>query len=403
MPALIRAEAVSKKFCRSFRRSLAYGVVDVLADFGVGRTAHDRLRPSEFWAVSDVTFSLERGQCLGLVGKNGAGKTSLLRMLNGLIRPDRGVITMQGNVGAMISLGAGVKDVLTGRENIHCMAALRGLSRRETLRRIDEIIDFSELRDAIDAPIQSYSSGMRVRLNFAIASAMQPDILLLDEVMAVGDAAFRDKCYHRISQLRRSAAVIFVSHNMEQIARTSSCVMVMDKGSAVFMGEVDDGIARYDSLNSGLSDGSESFESLHPPVIGFDWRPLPQELKSGDSLSVVFGIECSELLERYRVKVVIYNSKGAFAADGIVHFDNLSNALRPGSNVVRIEVNSIPLRNGSYNVSLNVLDELGGLVVWAHQTQRITVTSAYGGAVADCQLQLTATSATQCGAIEVVQ
>ncbi len=216
---LINVENVSKKFCRGLKRSLWYGMKDLGNELtGRKRGGNGDLRLEEFWAVKEINFGLKRGECLGLLGRNGAGKTTLLRMLNGLIRPDIGRIEMLGSVGAMIALGAGMKGVLTGRENVYSMAALRGMTKKEAELKIDEIIDFSEMHDAIDSPMQSYSTGMQVRLNFAIASALDPDVLLLDEVLAVGDAAFRDKCYHRIANLRRKAAVVFVSHNMEQIS-----------------------------------------------------------------------------------------------------------------------------------------------------------------------------------------
>ncbi len=183
---LIHVEDVSKKFCRNLRRSLWYGLQDTAADLlGRGESSAS-LRPEEFWAVDDVSFSLKRGECLGLVGRNGAGKTTLLKMLNGLIKPDKGRIEIRGRVGALIALGAGFNPILTGRENVYVNGAVLGLSKREISERIDEIIDFAEIGDFIEAPVQSYSSGMQVRLGFAVATAMKPDVLLLDEVLAVG-------------------------------------------------------------------------------------------------------------------------------------------------------------------------------------------------------------------------
>ena len=229
---LIKVDNVSKKFCRSLRRSLWYGLQDLggeLAGRNAGRTT---LRQDEFWAVKDAAFELGRGECLGLIGHNGAGKTTLLRMLNGLIRPDRGRIEIRGQVGALIALGAGFSPVLTGRENIYVNAAVMGLGRRQVDARIDEIIEFAEIGEFIDMPVQNYSSGMNVRLGFSVAAILiEPDVLFLDEVLAVGDIGFTVKCLNRLRQLARHSAVILVSHNMQHISSFCTRVMVLEKGA----------------------------------------------------------------------------------------------------------------------------------------------------------------------------
>src|SRR5688572_2013798 len=209
---LVRVEGVSKKYCRDLKRSLWYGLKDTAADL-VGRSSSDGLRPDEFWAVDGVSLELARGECLGLIGRNGAGKTTLLKMLNGLMKPDTGRIEMRGRVGALIALGAGFSPILTGRENVYVNGAVLGLSKREIDEKFDEIVDFAEIGDFIDAPVQSYSSGMQVRLGFAVASHINPDILLVDEVLAVGDAGFKIRCYNKMFEIRDRTAIIFVSHS----------------------------------------------------------------------------------------------------------------------------------------------------------------------------------------------
>jgi len=196
---IVRVEGVSKKFCRDLKRSLWYGLKDTAADL-LGGHSSNGLRPDEFWALDGVSLELARGECLGLIGRNGAGKTTLLKMLNGLIKPDKGRIELAGRVGALISLGAGFNPILTGRENIYVNGSVLGLTTKEIDSKLAEIIAFSEIDDFIDTPVQSYSTGMQVRLGFAVATAMQPDVLLLDEVLAVGDAAFRNKCYERLAE-----------------------------------------------------------------------------------------------------------------------------------------------------------------------------------------------------------
>ena len=242
---LVRVEGVSKKFCRNLKRSLIYGAKDIFAGFS-GIAHSSELRKDEFWAVSDMSFEVRRGECLGLVGHNGAGKSTLLKMLNGLIRPDKGTIEMHGRVSALIELGAGFSPLLTGRENVYNNGAVLGFTKEEITRKFDEIVDFAEMRDFIDAPVQSYSSGMKVRLGFAVAAQMAPDILLIDEVLAVGDMGFVLKCFNHMDKLLKNTAIILVSHSIPHIARMSTQIMIMEKGQQKFIGpDISEGINVY--------------------------------------------------------------------------------------------------------------------------------------------------------------
>jgi lipopolysaccharide transport system ATP-binding protein len=254
---LIQCEHVSKKFCRSLKRSLWYGIQGVLhslnpmsdsqSDLDLVRPVTDEeLRQDEFWSLQDISFELRRGECLGLIGHNGAGKSTLLKILNGLIRPDRGRITMRGRVAALIELNAGFNNLLTGRENIYNQAALLGFTNEEVKQNFDAIVDFAEIGDFLDMPVQNYSSGMRVRLGFAVSSQLVPDILIIDEVLAVGDTSFRFKCLNRMADIMKDTAVIFVSHSMQQIARVATQAMVLKHGKIAFNGtSVPDAVKTY--------------------------------------------------------------------------------------------------------------------------------------------------------------
>lgn len=242
---LIRVEDASKRFCRDLKRSLFYGVQDIASElFGKNRSKAD-LRESEFWANEGISFELRRGECLGLIGHNGAGKTTLLKMLNGLIKPDRGRIEIRGRVGALIALGAGFNPVLTGRENVYIAGSVLGLSKKEINSKYDEIVEFAEMEDFMGTPIQSYSSGMQVRLGFAVASSLNPDVLLIDEVLAVGDVGFRTKCYNRIYEVCKNAAVVFVSHSMPHIDRLCDRAILMSGGKVKHDGASDEAINKY--------------------------------------------------------------------------------------------------------------------------------------------------------------
>lgn len=256
---LISAENVSKKFCKDLKRSLWYGAQDVVKTVA-GAERSTTLRKDEFWAVQNINFEVRRGECLGLIGHNGAGKSTLLKMLNGLLRPDTGKITMRGRIGALIELGAGFNPILTGRENIFNSAAMLGFSKKETEEKLDSIIAFSEIEDFLDMPVQNYSSGMRVRLGFAVAAHMDPDILLIDEVLAVGDVGFVLKCYKRIDEILPNTAVIFVSHSMPMIARMSNQIMLMEKGKEDYYGyDINIGVNKYYMRFATLNDTSVMF------------------------------------------------------------------------------------------------------------------------------------------------
>lgn len=197
---LVSVQNVSKKFSMDLKSSLKYGALDIIkSTFGIN--INKDLRPKEFWAVKDINFTLRRGECIGLIGHNGAGKSTLLKILNGLYAPDKGQIVMKGKIGALIELGAGFNPILTGRENIYNNASLLGFTRKDVEEKLESIVEFSEIGEFIDMPIQNYSSGMKVRLGFAIASHLEPDILIIDEVLAVGDLGFVLKCFKKIDEL----------------------------------------------------------------------------------------------------------------------------------------------------------------------------------------------------------
>lgn len=289
---LIKCESLSKKFCKDFKRSLWYGIKDVCLTFSSKGRHHSELRKDEFWAVSDISFELKRGECIGLIGHNGAGKSTLLKMLNGLITPDKGQVTMKGRVGALIELGAGFNPVLTGRENIYNNGAVLGFSKSEIDRKLETIIDFSELREFIDMPVQNYSSGMKVRLGFAVAAQMEPDILLIDEVLAVGDLGFKLKCFKTIDDILPNTAIIFVSHSMPMVSRICNKIILMDKGESKMQGDnISTAIDLYyerfadNEQNVIFSDGSLKLEDVS----------LKSSLKSENGLSQINWDEDLEL------------------------------------------------------------------------------------------------------------
>jgi lipopolysaccharide transport system ATP-binding protein len=243
---VVLVEGVYKKFCRSLRHSMVYSVEDL---FREGFNLHDRrasLRQYEFWALDDINFEIKRGETLGVIGRNGAGKSTLLRLINGIYPPDKGRIQIRGRVAALIAIGAGFHPQFSGKENIFINGTLLGMTRRDIKARLDEIIAFADIAEFIDAPVYTYSSGMKVRLGFAVASHAPIEVLLADEVLAVGDNAFKIKCWNKIGGLRaQGISTLFVTHDMASVPIWCHRAMLMHKGKVKFFGAVDECIEIY--------------------------------------------------------------------------------------------------------------------------------------------------------------
>ena len=208
-----------------------------------------RWQNEEFWALRDVSFSVRRGEALGIIGHNGAGKGTILKLLSGITKPTAGKITIVGRLSALIEVGSGFHPDLTGLENVYLSGSLLGMRRSEIRQKLESIVDFAGVRHFIDTPVKFYSSGMYVRLGFSIAAHLDPDILLLDEVLAVGDAAFQLKCIQRISDLRKvGTTIIFISHDLKSIQDICNRVILMHQGEHVASGEPDEIIAQYKRL-----------------------------------------------------------------------------------------------------------------------------------------------------------
>jgi lipopolysaccharide transport system ATP-binding protein len=324
---LVRVEGLSKKFCRNLKRSLIYGGSDIMKGF-LGMEKSSELRNEEFWAIDNVNFELRRGECLGLIGHNGAGKSTLLKMLNGLIRPDKGSIEMNGKVGALIELGAGFSPFLTGRENVYNNGAVLGFSKEEIDRKFDEIVEFAELKDFIDTPVQNYSSGMKVRLGFAVAAQMEPDILLVDEVLAVGDMGFVMKCFNRMDKLLQNTAMIFVSHAMPQVARMSTSLLMLEKGKQIiYSNDITEGLAEYyNRFNSEIGDYKGTGEAdLLSVEVGTNGRTFQKneliEINYGADLTLDLKIDFKRRVESPDLYLVFYDKEQRGFAE-IFNFGN---------------------------------------------------------------------------------
>ena len=373
---LIKVENLSKKFCRDLKRSLWFGMKDLGSELLCRtRNGKDELRKDEFWAVKDINFELKRGECLGLIGRNGAGKTTLLRVLNGLIKPDQGRTEIRGRVGALIALGAGFNPVLTGRENIFVNAAVLGISKKEIAAKFDDIVDFAELGAFIDAPVQSYSSGMQVRLGFAVATALEPDILLIDEVLAVGDIGFVLKCFNRIDRLLKKASVIFVSHSMLQISRICSHVLLMSSGEMTYLSsDVAGGVnAYYSMFEKEIGDfiGSDKAK-LQSIALKSDGQIANKDqvlsIKYGDKLQIILKMAIDKAITKPLLYMVFYDREQRGFAE--IYSSNGDFFLENKSGILEIEatIDSINFSQGIYSIAVALSDRKGGQVIFRQQS-----------------------------------
>ena len=253
---ILDVDHVWKIYCRNLKRSMRYGVQDLGREVlgkGRDRTKSD-LRPGEFFAVKDAHFQVRSGECLGMLGPNGAGKSSMLKLINGLIKPDAGSITIKGSVGAMIELGTGFNPILSGRENIYINGSILGIAKSEIDRRFEEVVEFAELGHVIDSPIMTYSTGMKMRLGFSIGANLRPKLLLIDEVLAVGDVGFRMKCFAHLRKLvEDGVCIILVTHAVSMLNRVANRAIVFDHGSIIHDGDLETGCVVYEET-MGASD-----------------------------------------------------------------------------------------------------------------------------------------------------
>jgi len=366
--AVLEVDQVSKKYCRTLQHSMLYAVQDLFLDiFGrVRQSAH--LRPHEFWAVDEVSFELKQGECLGLIGANGAGKSTLLKMINGVVRPDRGSIKVRGRIGALIELGAGFHPQLTGRENIYVNAAIIGMSKKETDEKLDRIIEFADLGDFLDTPVKFYSSGMGIRLGMAIALNTDPTILLIDEVLTVGDIKFQARCLSRVAEMRKQGvAFIFVSHIHHHIAGFSDRVLVLDHGKPYAYGETEHAIGQYLQLmdvkmgadwnpddrrpGPGLPNGSGLIRILDTRFYDDDGNRV-ESIEATTPVSLVIGYEAAMDINDVLLDVDIFDKKRMefFQVTNVMLNQRLDVAKGNGSLVVRLPY--LPLNNGQLEFSL---------------------------------------------------
>ncbi len=386
---VVSARTVSKKFCRSLRRAVSYGIADIARNAcGLAAGSH-RLRQGEFWAVDGVSLDLRRGEVLGIVGVNGSGKSTTLKMLNGLIMPDRGRIEVAGKVSALIEVGAGFHPMLTGRENIYINGAILGMPRREIDRRFDSIVEFSGVADAIDSPLKFYSSGMYVRLGFAVAAHLETDALLVDEVLAVGDAEFRSRCYRKIADmLRDGVAIAFVSHNLIDLQRLCSRCIWIDKGQIAAEGPTMDVLGSYSehldrmtlqecSLDRGAAPDRYSPGGRLTGVRFLDSRGEEREVfESGECFRVQLAFEIDNPGDALTFTFSFRSGDGAVYSAYCSAYDSYTHVAPGDTGAVELRIPQLLLAPGLYSTAVGLWDgEYLAAYDWHWDVKRFRVVS----------------------------
>jgi lipopolysaccharide transport system ATP-binding protein len=321
---------------------------------------------NEFWALKNVSFEVQQGDVVGIIGRNGAGKSTLLKLLSRITEPTMGRIALRGRIASLLEVGTGFHQELTGRENIYLNGAILGMSRNEIRRKFDEIVEFSEVEKFLDMPVKRYSSGMYVRLAFAVAAHLEPDILVIDEVLAVGDSAFQQKCLGKIDQVstREGRTVLFVSHNMGVISRLCKTTVLLESGRLRAVGETTEMISHY--LNSGANVQGARTWAMHSEAE--DCAFMPRSLRVRNELGTVgteiditkpilveFSYRVTRQIPRFRISLRFLGSDGsvAFHSADSTHpnYDEKPNV--PGDYVTRCTIPGNLLNEGQYWITVS--------------------------------------------------
>jgi lipopolysaccharide transport system ATP-binding protein len=355
-PAVV-FDRVWKKFRRGERHDSMRDALTALVKKPFTRRKKAELEGHEFWALRDVSFELKPGEALGIIGPNGAGKSTSLKLLTKILRPTSGRCYTRGRVGALIEISAGFHPDLTGRENLYLQGAILGMSRQEVARKMDAIIDFAGIPDFIDTPVKRYSSGMNARLGFAVAAHVDPDVLLIDEVLAVGDFAFQQKCYERLAEFRRNgAAIVFVSHSMQAIVSLCDQALLLRPGRSALMGPVGEMAARYASPEGQAVDPRITVDSIDVRERG-TFGALKSAVDPGATLTLDARIRVNTPLPRCRVEFSIVRTDGTIMFQGSPMVDGEPPLdLEAGATLAVTTHFRANLLRGTYRIVLQLLD-----------------------------------------------
>jgi lipopolysaccharide transport system ATP-binding protein len=355
----IEFDRVWKKFVKGEKFDSLRDLIPSMGKWLISTNHRGELQKKEFWALRDVSFQVGRGEALGIIGPNGSGKSTVLKLLSRILKPDQGSLRVKGRLGALIELGAGFHPDLTGRENIYLNGTILGMRKSEIEKKFDEIVEFSELREFLDTPVKRYSSGMYARLGFSIAAHIDPEVLLVDEVLSVGDYHFQQRCFEKMRDfVRRGTSLVFVSHNMTAISTLCTRALLLRKGEPLFQGDVSTAVQKYHTFYEEEM-GSEEVEVIDVRL----------KSESGEERDVFEPGEEISFEVTLRARADIRNAHAALlihTADGQLLFDTATSRLLDGERlnltkgecatiVFRLDMN---LRGGVFRLGFTVTSEI---------------------------------------------
>ena len=335
----------------------------------------------DFWALKDVSFEVQPGEVVGIIGRNGAGKSTLLKILSRITEPTEGQAELRGRVGSLLEVGTGFHPELTGRENIYLSGAILGMKRAEINRKFDEIAAFAEVEQFLDTPVKHFSSGMQVRLGFAVAAHLEPEILLVDEVLAVGDAAFQKKCLGKMSEVSRGGrTVLFVSHNMAAVEALCARALLLDRGGIAIDGSASEVVRHYAQV------GGSTGEIRHVERKGLRWVGIPNR-QDLDGLSIdqdivfdlVFTTGSQEVCQLH-FDIALYNDRNERVVHSLSRFLSSPYSLKSDSTYcIRYHITKPMLAPGAYKMAIYAHQD-GGAVLWVSDIDacRVSPKSHFG-------------------------
>jgi lipopolysaccharide transport system ATP-binding protein len=380
----ISVQGVSKRYHLGVGRGNEQGALSVKLEHAVRKPIRTLLRRQsqaespgeEFWALKDVSLEVPEGEVLGMIGRNGAGKSTLLKILARITPPTEGRVVLRGSVGSLLEVGTGFHPELTGRENVYLNGAILGMSRREITARFDEIVEFSEIGKFLDTPVKRYSSGMYVRLAFSVAAHLLPQILLVDEVLAVGDAAFQRKCLDKMQVLARSEGhtIIFVSHSSYSVREVANRIVMLEDGRIEMDGPADQVVSDYLERIMPIQHGGASVIRPEVPRTGTgearitrvalmdDEGELIERSRYGAPVTISLTVEADEAIQDIAAEVGIATTEGgrfmtAYSTDGSLG----SFAVEPGVFEIRVRIDSV-LYPGEYVIDAGLYNSRGGSI-----------------------------------------
>jgi ABC-2 type transport system ATP-binding protein len=324
------------------------------------RVIRFRVTADEFWALREVSLDVPEGSTLGLIGPNGSGKTTLLKIIAGILRPSEGTVRTRGRIAALLALGAGFHPELTGRENVYLNASILGLARQQTDRLFEEIVSFAELEDFIDSQVKFYSSGMYVRLGFAVAVHVDPAILLIDEVLAVGDEAFQRKCLDRVRQLQREGrTIVFVTHAVEQVLGICDRAVMLEHGAVKALGDPQEVVRDFrlmmmrKDVAYGWDRGTREIEIVGVEIFGRDGA-TPAHFSPGDELTIQIDLRATHPVHDPVISFAIHDGRNDFVFGTNNDWRGVRFKTFEGKHRLQFVLKSLPFVSGRYYVTIGV-------------------------------------------------